>query len=782
MLKAVFSSLTLLLLLGGCSGGDRIPEDPGICVIPAPVGMEVGEGAFSLPGATILAGGEAEKRVAGYFQERIAPSTGLFIPVVESGEGSIILSIDPSSGTHPEGYRLTVGSSQVRIAASTETGLFYGVQTLLQLLPPAIDSPKRVSGVKWSVPSVSIEDYPRFTWRGFMIDDCRHFLGIDGVKKQIDILSRYKINTFHWHLTDDQGWRIEISKYPALTEVGAFRKEFDATVYGGFYTKDQIREVVRYAAARHITVVPEIEMPGHAMAAIRAYPHLSCEGKKIDTFYTWGTSDVVFCPGKESTFEFLEDVVAEVAELFPGPYIHVGGDECLKDKWAVCPDCQARIKAEGLRADGGSSAEEKLQSYAVRRMEGILSKYGKKLVGWNEILQGGLSPSATVMSWQGEKGGIQAAMQGNYVVMTPSHEGLYFDSYQGESKVEPLAFGRDIPLAKVYGYDPVPEVLKTEGKGNFILGVQANNWAEYMYSASQREYMLFPRAFALAEIAWTPTGRKDFEDFTRRADAALTRLSLMGVNFHIPIPQQMEGGSCDNLVFLDSARVAFSLTRPGKMVYTIDGKDPSVSSREYTEPFVLTEDATIKIRTVMPQGYLGPVRTVNVRKETPAPSLDLCKDDLRPGLRLRKTYGEFNTLSDIPADAKWEEGTIRELRELPTLEPRPRDMVGVRFYAAEAEGYFQVPSDGVWRFCTDDDQLWIDGKLLIDNGDGPKRYSRADAEMALSEGLHSIKVVFLSNVIGGWTSSRNKGTVLIKKPSDPDFRTLGRKDFLRDKD
>ena len=702
--------LAAALLAAACTS----PEGGVTALIPAPAEISMGEGFFRLHG-----------------------DKGIEVVIEDSLTGDC----HPESA---EGYTLDVTPEGVKITAAGEAGAFYARQTLDQLAQAG------------KVPCVHITDYPRFSWRGFHVDPCRHFLSVEDTKRQIDVLAKYKINVMHWHLTDDQGWRIEIKKWPLLTKTGAWRTEFDGSVHGGFYTQEEVKEVVAYAAERHITVVPEIEMPGHAMAAIRAYPELSCEKKPIGTFYTWGTSNVVFCPGQEETFEFLEDVVAEVAPLFPGEYFHLGGDECLKDKWEVCPACQARIRAEGLKADESGSAVEKLQSYAVQRMEKILAAYGKKAVGWDEILQGGLSKSATVMSWQGEKGGIAAAKAGNFVVMTPSHEGMYLDSYQGDPKCEPEGFGRDVPLKKVYDYDPVPAELAQAGAEGYVLGLQGNLWSEYIYSTAHREYMLFPRILAIAETGWTPAERKDWEDFSRRVDAHAARLGSYGVNYHIPLPQQPEG-SCDRLAFTDSLSVSFVTTRPEKMLFTLNGRTPGRKSAQYTSPLTFTESGTIKIRTVLPGGQMSPVRTVTVTKEQPAPAAQT--GELRPGLTLRKTYGRFTRVSEMEKAEDWQTVEISDLREITSQEERPRDMQDVKFYGAVATGYFNVPKTGVWRFSSVNDQLWIDGKLLIDNDGTVRRHSTADAETALEKGLHEIKIVFLSNVSGGWTSSRNNGGV-----------------------
>ena len=668
----------------------------------------------------------------------------------------MLYRIVEDSGIPAEGYTIDATGQVIVVEASTEAGLFYAKQTIAQLR----------HGCR--IPRVKIVDYPRFAWRGWHIDPCRHFMSVEDIKKQIDILAQYKINVMHWHLTDDQGWRIEIKKYPRLTEVGAWRTEFDGTVHGGFYTQDEIRDVVAYAAERFITVVPEIEMPGHAHAAIEAYPELSCTKEKVGDFCTWGSPDIVLCAGQDYTYEFLEDVIKEVVELFPSEYIHIGGDECQKTKWRHCPVCQARMQSEGLKADDEFSAEEKLQSYAIRRMEGILAKYGRKLIGWDEILEGGLSDGAAVMSWRGESGGIKAAATNHNVVMTPSRAGMYFDHYQGDAKIEPVTIGNLNTLEKVYKYDPVPAALANQGKGDYVIGVQCNNWSEYMYDEAKREYMLFPRAFALAEIAWTPLERKDFGDFLERMDAACRRLDDAGVVYHIPMPEQ-PGGSCDNLEFIDNLSVEFTTTRPMKMVYTLDGSEPTAESEEYVQPLSFTESAVLKIACVTAYGKLGPVRTINVTRHEPRKAG--IPDDA--GLKARRADGRFPSPADITDDTVWKTVSIGEIKDLGTLEKFNKNMPDtLRFYAAEAEGWFKVPETGVYRFSSDTDRVWIDGELVIDNGSEVKRYSRHDRELALEEGSHNIKVLFIYNVVGGWNSLRYKPEVLVRRVSADKWRPV----------
>ena len=422
-----------------------------------------------------------------------------------------------------EYYTLVVHSGGIDIEAPSDEGLFRGSRTLIQLLE---------QGEKTgSIPCLSIIDYPRFPWRGMHLDPCRHFWSVEFTKKYIDLLARYKMNTFHWHLTDDQGWRIEIKQYPKLTEVGGWRsgsqvgpysrREYDSIPYGGFYTQEQIREVMAYAAARHITVVPEIEMPGHALAALAAYPELGCMGGPYEVQKGWGVFQEVFCP-TDSTIHFLENVLSEVMDLFPSELIHIGGDECPKESWKKCPRCQSRMKAEGLKD------EHELQSYFIQRMEKFVNSKGRKIIGWDEILEGGLAPNAAVMSWRGTEGGVAAAKQKHNVVMSPGSH-CYFDHYQGDPANEPLAIGGHTTVQKVYSYEPVPKELTAE-EGTYILGAQGNVWSEYILTPEHVEYMAVPRMLALAEVLWTPKEKRDEADFVQRLEKEFPRLDALKVN------------------------------------------------------------------------------------------------------------------------------------------------------------------------------------------------------------------------------------------------------------
>jgi hexosaminidase len=516
-----------------------------LSVLPQPVRLEPASGVFVLTASTIIATDRATRDIGYTLADLVAPATGYRIAVrpLPAGAGAtrgIAIRLDPTlARLGDEGYRLEVTPSRVTIRAFAPAGAFYAVQTLRQLLPVAIFRDGKVEGVRWTIPAVVIEDYPRFAWRGAHLDVGRHFMPKEFVKKYIDLLALHKLNRFHWHLTEDQGWRIEIKKYPRLTDVGAWRREtlvgrqsmyadstqwrFDGRPHGGFYTQDDVREIVAYARARFVTVVPEIEMPGHAQAAIAAYPELGNTADPVAVSTKWGVHARILNP-EESTIRFMQDVLTEVLELFPGPYVHIGGDEAVKTEWQASPRAQARIRELGLKD------EAELQSWFIRRMDEFLTARGRTLIGWDEILEGGLAPNAVVMSWRGTAGGIAAAQARHDVVMTPTSH-TYFDYYQSpDTTREPIAIGGYLPLDTVYAYEPVPAEL-TAVEARYVLGAQAQHWTEYMPHPKQVEYMAFPRLSALAEVVWTPRARKDFTAFTARLGRHLERLSILDVNY-----------------------------------------------------------------------------------------------------------------------------------------------------------------------------------------------------------------------------------------------------------
>lgn len=762
------SLLGLLLLLGSSCQKPQATYNEGINIIPKPSTINVVEGEhFTLDKkTTFFANSEETETIADFFMSKIQLSTGYELTLEEDAlDANIILAINQTLDLKADGYTLDVTPTKITVTGRDATGLFYGMQTLMQLLPAEIESTTIVKDVNWSIPCVNITDEPRFEYRGIMLDVSRHFMPVDFVKKQIDILSLFKINNLHLHLTDDQGWRIEIKKYPLLTEIGAKRTDKQGVEYGDYYTQEQIKDIVAYAADRHITIIPELELPGHELAAIAAYPELSCRNSKTSPRIVWGVEDIVMCPGKESTFEFLEDVIAEMAPLFPGEYFHIGGDECPKTSWKSCPLCQARVKKEGLVKTKKFSAEEMLQSYVIRRIEKVLKQHNKKLIGWDEILEGGLSPEATVMSWRGESGGIAAANMGHSVIMTPNSGALYIDHYQGDSKIEPVSIGGYAPLSKLYNYNPIPTTLEESGKAHYIKGVQANLWSEYMYNTDIMEYRLYPRALAVAEIGWTALDKKDFNDFSRRINNAYVRLDSYDINYHIPQPEQVNGSS-NHVAFIDSVSLNFKTTRPIKMEYSIDGGE----IKEYVEPIKIDKSSTLAIYSILPSGKKSPTRIITVEKQNYHPAVTI--EGAKKGLSMQIIDGEFFSTTEL-ANASIESAPDKIMSKWRDLIINSSQVVDeIEMYAAIADGYIDIPEDGVYFFSSDNDQVWIDGKLLIDNNDEIKRFSRNDKSVALKKGLHPIKTIFLSNIIGGWPSIWGNGAVEIRKSDKMKFEPI----------
>ncbi|MEG2179176.1 MAG: family 20 glycosylhydrolase [Bacteroidales bacterium] len=775
MRKRILSmySTAALCFLTAC--GEQSSEtksyNQGINVIPVPAELSQQEGFFKLQKKTsVFASSPEAKTIAEFFAAKMNASTGYNITVSDKNTaGNIALSINEQLDVNNEGYKLNVTKEGVQIEAKTPQGLFYGMQTLMQLLPAEIESPKVEKGIAWNIPCVTIKDEPRFSYRGVMLDPCRHFIPVENIKKHLDVMALFKINTFHWHLTEDQGWRIEIKKYPKLTEQASKRIDGEGTEHGGFYTQEQIKEVVAYAQERFITVIPELEIPGHELAAISAYPELSCKGEPTTPRIIWGVEDIVMCPAKENTFQFIEDVIAEMVPLFPGEYFHIGGDECPKTSWKECPNCQALIRKEGLQGDKHHSSEEKLQSYVIRRAEQMLAKHGKKIIGWDEILEGGIAPTATVMSWRGEEGGIAAALMNHDVVMTPGSNGMYLDHYQGDPKIEPVAIGGYTTLEKTYSYNPVPDTLVAMNKSHFVKGVQCNLWSEYMYRPELVEYRAYPRVVALSEIAWSQVANKDYADFERRINNAYVRLDGHNINYHIPQPEQ-PNGSCNTVAFTDQAKLEFKTTRPVKMVYTTDGSDPTPQSTEYTAPLDINETTTLKIRSVLPSGKMSPVRNISVEKQALSPAKEVA--NTTPGLKMAIIDGTYLDTKALDNTKITKETTLKSLRDLRSQVKTSESMRNVNNYAAIGTGYVNIPEDGVYYFTSNNDEVWIDGKLIVDNGGEVKRFSRKDGSMALSKGLHEIKVVFLGHIMGGWPSLWDDASVKIRKSDAAQFSPI----------
>lgn len=559
-------------------------------LIPMPAKVEVLNGSFSLGEKTTIAASTKDEKNVGSFISSFLKEKGVKAKEVSKKKATITLSINKEADSRfgNEGYALTVNESGVTITANAGAGLFYGAQTLMQLFPTD-------NAAALTIPQVQIVDNPAFKWRGMMLDVARHMMPLEFVKQYIDMLAQYKINTFHWHLTDDQGWRIEIKKYPKLAEISSKRSgtlvgwygdypsmkdfKFDGVEHGGYYTQKQIKEVVAYAAKRYITIVPEIEMPGHSVSVLAAYPELACKPGKYEVATYWGVFDDIVCP-TEQTIKFYEDVLSEVIKLFPSQYIHIGGDEAPKTVWKESAYVQDLMKREGI------DDVEKVQGWFNRRIEDFLKQHNRKLIGWDEILEGGISESAAVMSWRGEKGGIEAANHGNDVVMSPASGAMYFDHAQGKVAYEPKNIGRregNATLYRVYSYNPVPKEIAAD-KRQHILGAQANIWTEYITNPDGANYMIYPRILALSETLWKPADAKNWSDFTARMPKHFQKFEAMKLSYRIPEPfglEQMDKQGTDFTITLSTPFEGATIR------YTTDGSMPTASSEAYTGPISL---------------------------------------------------------------------------------------------------------------------------------------------------------------------------------------------------
>lgn len=593
----------LLALAAACSS---VQQSADYRVVPLPNEITPMEGkAFTLDNRVkiLYPEGDADmQRNAGFLAGYVLESTGKTLAVEAGATGShaIVLRLGLQT-ENPEAYLLEVNEDQVTITGSSAAGVFYGIQTLRKSLPVAKDA-------QVVLPPVRVNDAPRFAYRGMMLDVCRHFFSLDSVKRYIDMLALHNINRFHWHLTDDQGWRIEIKKYPQLTQIGSQRKEtvigrnsgkYDGIPYGGYYTQEEAREIVAYAKDRYITVIPEFEMPGHMQGVLAAFPELGCTGGPYDVWTQWGVSEDVICAGNDKSLELIKDVLAELIEIFPSEYIHVGGDECPKTRWEKCPKCQAKIRQLGLKDDKEHTAEQRLQSYIITEAEKFLNAHGRKIIGWDEILEGGVAPNATVMAWRGAGEGVKAAKMRHDVIMVPTTY-FYFDYYQTNIlDEEPLAIGGYVPIEKVYSFEPYQKELTAE-ENKHIIGLQANLWTEYITSFRHVEYMVLPRMAALSEIQWTQPQFKDYGDFLERMPKMFDIYDIYGYNYarHLFdvkanfLPDTAAGTLTVTLSTLDGANIH----------YTLDGTKPSANSPKYTSPLTLKEDCTFKAAAIRPAG------------------------------------------------------------------------------------------------------------------------------------------------------------------------------------
>ena len=599
MKKILFLS-AIAAVFAACCPTDKTKID----VVPNPNSVDMRCGSFAAAGVEFKcdpAMDDASKKVVEAFAQQLSLVSGK-PSLVSEGSACTGFTFRVNQNMPAEAYILKVGKKGVKVEASALNGFNYAIQTIKQMLPVAVYGNTEAADAEWTLPCVEIKDEPRFGYRGMHLDVSRHFFGVDVVKRYLDIMEIHKLNTLHWHLTDDQGWRVEIKKYPELTEKGSVRKgtvvlknweQLDGKPYGGYYTQDEVREIVAYAAAKGITVIPEIDLPGHMLAALTAFPELGCTGGPYELWCRWGVSEDVLCAGKEETFEFIEGVLEEVIELFPSKYIHIGGDECPKIRWEKCPTCQAKMKELGIKGDENHPAEHYLQSYVISRVEKYLNERGRSIIGWDEILEGGLAPNATVMSWRGSAGGEEAVRQGHDAIMVPNSH-FYFDYYQSlDVENEPFGIGGFIPVDVVYSYEPYTDKM-TEEERSHILGIQANIWTEYIKTEDHLQYMLLPRMTALSEVQWCQAENKDWNRFTKSIPHVTDIYDLRGYNYakHIFDLTAQVTSDPQNKALI----VSFSIVDDAPVRYTTDGSEPVMDSFVYEGPITITESCTIKAK------------------------------------------------------------------------------------------------------------------------------------------------------------------------------------------
>lgn len=694
---------------------------------------------------------EELKSTAQLFAEQIEEIISIKPAIASGAAEGIILMIDENINGEEE-YNLAVSPEDVTISGKTEKGVFYGTQTFLQMILPYA---KKKNSVK--VSGVTINDYPRFKWRGIMLDESRHFFGVEFVKKLIDQMARLKLNIFHWHLIDDQGFRIEIKQYPKLTQIGAWRLDNENDVwnysvfqpgeddpkYGGFYTQEEIKDIVAYATERQITIVPEVEMPGHATSMIWAYPQLSCRSElwTIAEGRGFEFSDPL-CAGNEKTFEILEGVLSEVIDLFPSYYIHIGGDECKKDPWGECPKCRKRMKEENLEN------LHQLQSYFIKRIEKFVRTKNRVIIGWDEILEGGLAPEAAVMSWRGYAGGIEAAEMGHEVVMSPTSF-CYLDYYQGNPQTEPKAIGGNLPLRKVYEFDPIPKDLSSD-KHHLILGGQANVWTEHIFDTEYCEYMTFPRAFAMAEVLWSQKEKLDFNDFLDRITPRYRSLASMGVNFRMPIAE----GLGEKVLFKKEKEV--ELFNPfsddaAKIHYTLDGTMPDEKSPLYEEPIKISKTSCLKAKIYYKEF-----------ESNVAVSWFFKFDPEINGLNCEYFEGQWTKLPDFDKLTSLEKYKVNDIQA--TAKSGAADNYGFRF-----TGFLDIEENGEYEFYTSSDdgsRLIIDGKVVV-NYDGTHGADIRSNKIHIEKGKHAIEILYFEGTGGEYLEVGILSNDGISRPFNP---------------
>jgi hexosaminidase len=741
--RFLFAAIAIFTLISVTNANAQTSaDDPYMGIIPAPASVKKAAGTFRFTASTQIKADKPGDKTVLFLKDFLKNNRHFNNKVskynrkAKTSTGLVLTSVGADK-LPAEGYELTITPKKITIIGKG-AGLFYGVQTLIQLLPIET-SPTEL------LPCLTIEDAPRFGYRGMMLDVSRHFFNVAQVKQVIELLAAYKLNTFHWHLVDGQGWRIQIKKYPKLTEVGGYRQQTmygnnrdwpDSLSYGGFYTQDDIRDVVKFAADRYINVIPEIEMPAHSDAALRAYPELRCE--PADPKNPARSINGIYCPTEE-TFTFLENVLTEVMALFPSKYIHVGGDEANKQPWKESAFVQNLMKEKGLKD------EKEVQSYFIQRMEKFINSKGRTMIGWDEILEGGLAPNAVVMSWQGEEGGIAAARQHHNVIMTPQTTGNYFDHYQSGSPQEPVSFGRYAALDETYNYDPVSKQL-TPDEQKFVMGTQGNLWTEYVPTMAKLQYQILPRLFALSEVAWTKPENKNYDNF---ADVRLAnhfaRLDAKGYNYRVPTPFAV----IDTILFGPKFTYTPTSVVPGaKIYYTLNGRDPLDTDLEYTSPVTIiipaNEKREFKARVKTPSGRRSIATRVLMYNRPLIPATVYANG--KPGLKYKLVKGRFTSPDQLDYVTLTDSATVDKLNAEALKKDNP-------YFGIVYDGYIDIPEDGSYNFSQasyTDTQLFIDGEKLTET----------EYMLPLAKGLHKLKVKYIYQAPAQTPGSRFRQTPL----------------------
>ncbi len=724
----IFVAMAGILFFNGCSG----TELPVVC--PQPLSMVPGHGTFTIsPDVVIDAGAfDNPEFLTSYLQQKILLHTGIDIAAGDKTGNVNTIVFSKTGGNDnpgPDGYRITTSKHRVIIEAGTGAGIFYGINTLIQLI--------RVDRSSYTFYPVKIVDSPAFAWRGMHLDVSRHFFPVEFIKIYIDILALHKMNVFHWHLTDDQGWRIEIDKYPKLTSVAAWRTDhtnmpwnYDVTIsgdhaknlYGGFYTKDEIREIVRYARERYVTIVPEIEMPGHSRAALTAYPGLTCSGKpyRIPEDTPFEFTDP-YCAGNDSVFTFLQDVLSEVMELFPSTYIHIGGDEAKKTPWENCPLCQKRMREEGLENT------EQLQAWFISQIDNYLREKGRKTIGWDEIMEGNLPTDAAIMAWRDTESAGEALREGYNTVVATSRF-YYFSSAQDNTRDLP---SRVLSLQDVLEYNPVPDSLTPE-QSERLLGVSGSIWTENIQNGEDVEIHLLPRLAALANTAWSGPHSMDYETFIKSMPRYFKFLDAESLYYYLDSPK----GFTSDKFYTDDYSVRMHSEIPGTEIrYTLDGSEPEITSPLYTKSISVKNTTTVKAMNFLPSGKSSPVRMASIEKVTLNEAM--AHGGKSSGLTLKTGFTDISSLDDLSPAQNWETGESELIRI-------PENLAGKDHFVLEFSGFFNAPEDGIYQFFTTSDdgsRLYIDDHLIVDN-DGIHGSITASGQTGLAKGSHRMKVLF----------------------------------------